>query len=59
MHNAMLGTSEGQPECLVVKRPYRRPALQIFGKVLHLTQGSGHREEDAGSERSGTRRDRD
>ena len=41
MHNTMPNKAEDHPECLVIKRPYQRPELQVFGKVLHLTQGSG------------------
>ena len=37
---------EGQQERLPVRRPYRRPELRIFGKVLHLTQGSGRHGHD-------------
>ena len=38
---------EDQEEGLTVKRPYRRPELHVFGKVLHLTQGSGGHHHDA------------
>jgi hypothetical protein len=30
-----------RPQQLAGKRPYRQPKLQVFGKVLHLTQGKG------------------
>jgi hypothetical protein len=46
MHNTMLSKIEDQLERLVVKRPYRRPELQIFGKVLHLTQGGSGNDRD-------------
>ena len=37
---------EDQEEGLAVKRPYRRPELHVFGKVLHLTQGTGGHHHD-------------
>lgn len=40
MRNTTINEIEDQPEGLVAKRPYQQPKLQIFGKVLHLTQGS-------------------
>ncbi len=39
MSNTTINKVEDRPKGLVVKRPYRQPKLQIFGKVLHLTQG--------------------
>jgi hypothetical protein len=47
----MLSKTEDQRECLAVKRPYRQPELQIFGKVLHLTHGSDGPDDDFGSGR--------
>ena len=53
MSNTIINKVEDQPEGLVVKRPYRQPKLQIFGKVLHLTQGhSGHENDMQGGKHS-------
>ncbi len=41
MSNTIINRADDQREDLAVKRQYRQPKLQIFGKVLHLTQGSG------------------
>ncbi len=41
MSNTTIKNVKAQPEGLAAKRPYRQPKLQIFGKVLHLTQGVG------------------
>jgi hypothetical protein len=53
----MLSKIEDQPERLAAKRPYQRPALQIFGKVLHLTQGSGTHSPDGATSRKKRRGD--
>ena len=53
MSNTMINKVEDQPEGLVVKRPYRQPKLQIFGKVLHLTQGSGGDDHDGAGGKHG------
>ena len=41
MRDTTINKAGGSPQGSAVKRPYRQPKLQIFGKVLDLTQGKG------------------
>jgi hypothetical protein len=41
MSDTIMNKAEDCPQGSAVKRPYRQPKLQTFGKVLDLTQGKG------------------
>jgi hypothetical protein len=41
MRDTIINKAGDSPQGSAVKRPYRRPKLQVFGKVLQLTHGKG------------------